>query len=158
MNRSKTALKAVVAAAALAIPVGLAIPAQATTSQGCTVTPSTPSANGDINANGVKMVEYPVAVSCAASQLEKTVYVTMDRWEQDNPGGDDLYGTSTLTHTFPKEGGSITWTVTETLPNWDGGLDNYAEVYQGVHFAVKSNGVKSKYTAWQYSGVRSIRQ
>jgi hypothetical protein len=158
MNGKKTALKVVVAAAALAIPVGLSLPAQAKTSQGCTVTPSTPYANGDINASGVKMVDYPVSVSCAASQLAKTVYVKMDRWEQDTPGGDDLYGTSTLTHTFPKEGGSITWTVTETLPNWDGPLDNYAEVYQGDRFAVKSNGVKSKYTAWDYSGLRSIRQ
>ena len=69
MHGSKKALKALVAAAAVAIPVGIAIPAQAYTSNGCTVTGVTPYANGDINANGVKLVDYDVNVSCTASAL-----------------------------------------------------------------------------------------
>jgi hypothetical protein len=158
MNGSKKALKALVAAAALAIPVGLAIPAQATTSQGCTVTPVTPIANG-VNGSNIVLVDYKVNVSCAASALSKTVYVTMQRWEADPwPSADDLIGTSTYSHTFPSTGGSTSWTVTGTLPNWDGALDNFAEIYQGVHFAVKSNGVTSPYTNYQYSAVRSIHQ
>jgi hypothetical protein len=158
MNRSKTALKALVAAAALAVPVGLSMPAHATTSQGCTVTPVKPYANGDINANGIKLVDYDVNVSCGSSALSKTVYVTMQRIEQDTPGDDDTYGTSTWSHTFPAAGGSTQWKVTGTLPSLDGGLDNYAEVYQGTHFAVSSNGVLSAYTAYQYTGARSIHQ
>ena len=158
MHGSKKAMKALVAAAAVAIPVGLAIPAQAATANGCTVTPVMPYANGDINANGVKLVDYDVNVSCTASQLSKTVYVTMQRIEQDTPGDDDTYGTSTWSHTFPASGGSTQWKVTGTLPSMDGGLDNYAEVYQGTHFAVKSNGVTSSYTSYQYTGARSIHQ
>jgi hypothetical protein len=158
MNRSKTAVKALLAVAAVGIPVGLAMPAQARTSQGCTVTPVMPYANGDINANGIKLVDYDVNVSCAASALSKTVYVTMQRIEQDTPGDDDTYGTSTWSHTFSASGGSTQWKVTGTLPSLDGGLDNYAEVYQGVHFAVRSNGVTSPYTAYEYTGARSIHQ
>ena len=74
------------------------------------------------------------------------------------PNADDLIGSSTYYHTFPASGGSTSWTVTGTLPNWDGALDNFAEIYQGVHFAVKSNGVTSPYTNYQFSGVRSIHQ
>ncbi len=158
MHGSKKALKALVAAAAVAIPVGLAIPAQAYTSNGCTVTGVTPYANGDINANGVKLVDYDVNVSCTASALSKTVYVTMQRIEQDTPGGDDTYGTSTWSHTFPASGGSTQWKVTGTLVSMDGAWDNYAEIYMGTHFAVQSNGVTSTYTPYQYTGVRSIRQ
>ena len=155
MNRSKTALKALVAAAALAVPVGLTIPAQATTSNGCTVTPSTPFANGDIDAGGVKQVDYKASVSCTGAY---TIYVTQQRWEQDTPGGDDLIGTSTLTHTFPAGGGALTWTVTGDLPDWDGALDNYAEVYQATKFKVRNGAVTSSYTAYQNSAVRSIHQ
>ena len=158
MLRSKTALKALVAAAAVAAPLGLMGPAQATTSNGCTVTPVTPYANGDIYTNGVKLVDYDVNVSCTPSALSKTVYVTMQRIERDNPGGDDTYGTSTWSHTFPAGGGSTQWKVTGLLPSMDGGLDNYAEVYQGTHFAVRSNGVTSAYTSYQYTGYRSIHQ
>jgi hypothetical protein len=158
VNASKKALKALVAAAAVAIPVGLAIPAQATTSNGCTVTPVMPYANGDINANGVKLVDYDVNVSCTASALSKTVYVTMQRWEQDTPGDDDIIGTSTWSHTFSASGGSTQWKVTGTLASFDGGLDNYGEIYQGTHFAVRSNGVTSPYTSYQFTGARSIHQ
>jgi hypothetical protein len=159
MLRSKSALKALVAAAALAVPVGLMVPAQATTSNGCTVTPVTPYANGDINVNGVKLVDYDVNVSCTPSALAKTVYVTMQRWEHDAwPGNDDLYGTSTWYHTFPAAGGSTKWKFTGTLPNMDGASDNWAEVYQGSHFSVKTNGVQSPYTAYQYTATRSIHQ
>jgi hypothetical protein len=158
MIGSKKALKALVAAAAVAIPVGLAIPAQATTSNGCTVTPVLPVANG-VNGSNIVLVDYKVNLSCSASSLSKTVYITMQRWEQDDwPNADDLIGSSTYYHTFPASGGSTSWTVTGTLPNWDGALDNFAEIYQGVHFAVKSNGVTSPYTNYQFSGVRSIHQ
>jgi hypothetical protein len=147
------ALQALVAAAALAVPVALAMPAQAsTTSNGCTVTPHTPYHNGDFTASGLKRINYEVDVSCAAG-LTVTIY--QERWEQDPNQSDDFIGSSTLVSSFTAAG-STTRTVTATLPDTDDFTDNYEEMYQRVRFEVTSGPVTSPLTAWEYSGVRAI--
>jgi hypothetical protein len=155
MLRSKTALKALVAAAALAVPVGLMVPAQANSSSGCTVVPLTPQANGTIDVNGNKMVDYKMTVVCS---IGRTIHITDSRWEDDPVGGDDATGTSFIDRDYTQVAGNTTITVTRALPDTDDLFDNYEEVYHRVHFTVSSNGVTSPFTAWQYSGVRAIQR
>jgi hypothetical protein len=153
MNRSRLALKAAVAAAALAVPIGLAMPASATTSNGCTVEPRTPEFSGHFTSSGIKKVYYKVDVTCAAG-----VFVTIqeERWEDDPVGGDDFIGSSTLTNDFSAGAGTVTRTIEATLPDTDDFGDMYEEMYQRIKFKVTSGPVTSSYTAWDYSGTRAI--
>ncbi|MEV4414091.1 hypothetical protein [Catellatospora sp. NPDC049609] len=155
MNKSKAVVRALVLAAALVLPLGLAMPAQAaTTRDGCTVDPQTPFHNGTFTAGGDKWIDYDVEVDCNAG---RTIEIEMQRWEADNGlnGADDLIGTSSTTRTFNTTSG-WTWTITGVLPDNDGGLDQYSEMYQRVRFRVNSNGVYGSWTAWEDSNVRSI--
>jgi hypothetical protein len=155
MLRSKTTLKALVAAAALALPVGLMAPAHANSSSGCTVVPLTPQANGTINVNGDKMVDYKLTVVCSVG---RSIHITESRWEDDPVGGDDATGTTFIDRDYTHVAGNTTITVSAPLPDTDDLWDNYEEVYHRVHFTVSSNGVTSPFTAWQYSGIRSIQR
>ena len=54
MNRARLAATGLMATAALAAPLALAMPAQAHTSSGCTVTTDNPRLYGSFNSNGTK--------------------------------------------------------------------------------------------------------
>lgn len=155
MNRTKAALRALAIGAALvALPLGLATPAQAsTTSNGCTVDPVLPYHNGNFTAGGDKWINYEVDVTCVGGV---EIEIQMQRWESDaGPSADDLIGTSTLTNTFTGAG-SLTRTVTGVLPDTDDGFDLYEEMYHLVRFRVTNDPVTSAWTAWESSGIRSI--
>jgi hypothetical protein len=154
MNRKKTLARVAVGVAAAAVALlGLGSPAQAVTSNGCTVNAITPFANGDIAEDGHKLVDYEITVSCVDA-----VTVTMydERWEDDPNQVDDLIGTSTIVHTF-SGAGSTTKTITAHLPNTDDGFDQQEEMYHRVRFKVTSGVVTSPLSAWDYSGIRQIQ-
>ncbi|GIJ44052.1 hypothetical protein Val02_09380 [Virgisporangium aliadipatigenens] len=155
MKRSTILVRALVAAAALLVPLGLATPASAGTYYtGCTIDPVTPYANGDLNANGVKMVNYEVDVDCASG---REVEIEMRRWEYDANNADDLIGTSTLHNSFYTAGGTLTRTVEGALPNTDDFGDNVEEMYQCVRFRVTlTNLFQTPFTAWECTPYRSI--
>ncbi len=154
MNRS-AALRGLVVAAALAAGLGLAAPAHAaTTRDGCTVDPQTPYHNGTFTAGGDKWINYEVEITCTAG---RSIEVDMERWEADSGlnGADDFIGDSTLNRTFNTTH-TYTWTVTGVLPDNDGGLDQYSEMYLRVRFQVTGNGVVGAWTSWENSSTRSI--
>lgn len=142
---------ALAAAAAIALPLGMALPAHATTSNGCTVTPLKPVFAG-FNSSGVKLLDYKISVTCSA---DRTANITQKRYDQDWPDADDLLGTSTFTRSFGSSGGSTTISNVRTVVDTDP-FDAYEEDYQQVHFSVTSNGVTSPYTSYQSSAVLSI--
>lgn len=155
MNRSKAAVRALVLAAALVLPLGLALPASAaTTRDGCTVDPVRPIHNGTFTGGGEKWIDYDADVDCTAG---RTIELEMQRWEADSGlnGADDLIGTSSTTRTFNTTS-SWTWTITGVLPDNDGGIDQWSEMYHRVRFRVTSNGVQGAWTAWESSGIRDI--
>jgi hypothetical protein len=156
-NRAK--LAAVLAAGALIMPVALAAPAHAsTTESGCTVTPRKPVATGDLTSDGRKKIEYKLDITCDAG---RSIYVTQERWEDDTFSSDDLQGT---THYNVHFNGTTTVTKSsiQALPaDGFGEGDNYAEVYQYESFHVTSDGnppVVSADTYWEASSVASIRE
>ena len=115
-------------AAALAVLVGLATAAHAsTTKDGCTVDPQTPYHNGDFSPAGIKKINYEVEIDCAA---DVTIEVQQERWEQDNGlSADDFIGSSTLSRYF-STASSYTWTITKNLSDTDDFGDSYEESYQ----------------------------
>lgn len=155
MNRSKATVRALVLAAALVLPLGLATPASAATSRdGCTVDPQTPYHNGTFTAAGEKWIDYDVDVECDAG---RTIELEMQRMEADSGlnGADDLIGTSSRTRVFNTTD-DWTWKITGVLPDNDGGIDQYSEMYLKVRFRVNSNGVYGSWTAWESGNTRSI--
>ncbi len=154
MFRSKKALRVLVAAGVAAVPLALMAPADATvTSSGCTVTPLAPEFHNQWTTGGDKRIQYKVVVTCSTG---RSITVTQERWEADTTSADDLIGSSTLTNDFTSAGGTVTRTVTATLPDSDPWGDDNEEMYQRVHFKVTSNGVTSRVTAWDYSPTRTF--
>ncbi len=156
MFRSKKAL-AVTAMVAAGLPLAMAVPANATvTSSGCTVTPLAPEFHNQWTSAGDKRIQYKVQVTCSAG---RSVSVTQERWEADTTSADDYIGTSTLTNDFTSAGGTVTRTVTATLPDADPWGDDNEEMYQRVRFTVTSVGnppVVSAVTSWDYSPTRTF--
>jgi hypothetical protein len=156
MNRSRAAVRALVVAAALAAGLGVMSPAHAaTTRDGCTVDPQTPYHNGTFTAGGDKWINYDVEITCTAG---RSVQLVMDRMEADSGlnGGDDFIGMSDTIKTF-NSSGTVTWTITGVLPDNDGGLDQYSEMYQQVGFQVTlHSGYVGAWTNWEKSAIRSI--
>jgi hypothetical protein len=155
MNRSKILVRGLLVAAAILVSLGLAAPANADTYEsGCTIDPNTPYANGDLNQNGVKMVNYEVDVDCASG---REVEIEMRRWEYDASNADDLIGTSTLHNDFYTSSGSLVRTVEGALPNTDDFGDNTEEMYQCVRFRVTMTDLfTTPFTAWECTPYRSI--
>ncbi|HEY7008660.1 MAG TPA: hypothetical protein VH395_06965 [Jatrophihabitantaceae bacterium] len=159
MSRTRGGLAALLTAAALIAPAALAAPAHAsTTESGCTVTPHKPTATGDLASNGQKEISYKLDISCSAG---RSVYVTEERWENDNFSSDDFLGSTPYNIHF-----NGTTTVTK---NWVQALptdgvgegSDYAEVYESVSFYVVSDGnppVTSPSTWWEFSPTASIRE
>jgi hypothetical protein len=154
MIRSKTALRALVVTAAVAAGLAVMSPAHASTRDGCTVTPMTPYHNGTFTSGGEKWIDYDVEITCDAG---RDISLEMHRWEADSGlnGADDLIGTSTRTKTFNSTSTWV-WKITGVLPDNDGGLDQYSEMFQRVRFQVTSNGVVGSWSAWEASATRSI--
>lgn len=155
-TRSRTALRVLVVAAVVATGAGVMSPAYAaTTRDGCTVDPKTPYHNGSFTASGAKSINYEVQITCSAG---RTVTVEEERLEQDSGfnGADDFIGMSDTTRHFTTST-TVTWTITGALPDNDGGLDQYSEMYQQVGFQVTTDsGVVGAWTNWEQSAVRSI--
>ena len=161
-GRARTTLLGLGAAAGLILPLAVVGAASAsTTLGGCTVTPSTPAANGDVNASNVPYVDYTVTVTCDPG---RSVEIDQQRWEKDfaaSEGGDDMYGETfhTVDFTKAKVRKTKTWTYTGTLPaNMDASGDVYREVYQKVSFQVTGYGIPSAWTAFESSAYRSIHE
>lgn len=156
---------AVAGAAALALPLGLAAPADAaTTKDGCTVTPLEPEFRGTFTAGNRPEVFYPVEVSCVASATGLEVELDLQTWEQDILGraGDvdangvvnedeDRIGSGSASRVFGTGGGSTTVDFQGRLPHTDTDFDE--EVYSKVRFRVTSGPVTGRWTAFEFSPV-----
>jgi hypothetical protein len=132
--------------AAAAVPLAVAVPAQAATSSGCTVTPLRPVFAG-FNSSGTKLVRFSVQISCSEN---RTVTVQQQRYEEDWDGwlfsdSDDYLGARTFVCSFVGAGSNVVSSV-RTLPNTEDGNE---EIYQRTRFQVSSNGVTSPLTSWQ---------
>jgi hypothetical protein len=156
LPRSRTAARVLVFAAVLAAGLGVMSPAQAaTTRDGCTVDPLTPYHNGTFTAGGQKWINYDVEITCSAG---RSVQLVMDRMEADSGlnGADDFIGMSDTIKSFSTSR-TIIWSITGVLPDNDGGLDQYSEMYHQVGFQVTTfAGVAGAWTNWEKSPVRSI--
>ena len=140
--------------AATAAPLTLALPAEAATSSGCTVSPQKPVHAG-FNSSGVKLVRFDVKIVCDPN---RTVEVQQLRYEEDwgnwlfsDP--DDGLGSRTFTRAFPPNVGTITVGSTRTLPNTEDGNE---EIYQKTRFRVTSGGVTSPWTSYQRTAYVSM--
>ncbi len=143
MNRAKIAL--VTLAAAAAVPIAMAAPASAATSNGCTVTPLKPIFAG-FNSSGVKLVNYRISVSCASNRI---VEIQQRRYEEDPwPDPDDFLGATSF-----KTYGVRTLSNLRPPVNTEPGNE---EVYQLVRFRVTYNGHTGPWTPWEKSPVTSI--
>jgi hypothetical protein len=152
MNRTKLA-GLVAGAAILAVPLGMAGPADASTSSSlCTVTAKKPVFAG-FNSSGVKLVDYQITVSCTSGN--RNVEIAQHRWESDPNQSDDHLGDSTFNEYF-SSAGTRTISNVRTLSDTDDLWDNYEEVFQKVHFRVTSNSVTSPWTAWEVGSILSI--
>jgi hypothetical protein len=142
------------AAAAVVLPLTLVtVPAQAATSNGCTVTPLTPVRVGT-TAAGVPIVRFSTNVSCAAGRV---VEISDQRREADAPVGivgDDSYGSTTYVFPFVGAGATVA-TVTDVVTSTEGGNE---EAYHRTSFRVftLNNPGGSAWTAYQSSGVLSV--
>jgi hypothetical protein len=159
MSRRRAGLTALLAAAALIAPAALAAPAHAsTTASGCTVTPRKPVFTGDFTSDGRKKIEYKVDITCDGG---RTVYVTQERWENDNYSADDLQGTTHFNIHF-NSATTVTKSAIQALPtDGIGEGSDYAEVYESISFYVASDGnppVISADTPWEFSSIVSIRE
>ena len=156
MNRSRAAMRVLVVAAALAVGLGVMSPAHAaTTRDGCTVDPLTPYHNGTTNSSGEKMINYDVEITCTAG---RTIVLVDEILEEDSGfnGADDFIAMSDLTRYFGSSS-TIIWRITDDLPDNDGGLDQYSEMYHQVGFQVTVNGsAPGSWTNWEESPTRSI--
>lgn len=167
MNSIRT-LAALAALSTLALPLGMATPAQAsTTRDGCTVTPYAPVFAGTYTAGNVPEVNYVYEVTCAASTAAMSVEVKTETWESDltgrpgdvdangvNNADDEKVGTATTSRSFTKAGGTKTVTVKGVLPHTD--TDANEEVYQTVKFRVSSGSVTGSWTAWELTAATRI--
>ena len=132
-----------------AFMISPASPAEAaTTFQGCTITPTTPTAASSVGPTGETLVDYRGGVWCPLGKLAE---VQRERWEQD-AGPDNWTGTSASFVYAPL------WWDQQPLPDTDGSGSDYEQVYQRVRFRVFSNGVTSAWSAWELTSAVSIRQ
>jgi hypothetical protein len=167
-NKSRLATLSLALVAAAALPLGVAAPAQAsTTKDGCTVTPLAPEFRGTYTSGNVPYVFYPVEVSCGASSSGLSVELDLQTWEQDRAGqaGDvdadgidnadeDRIGSGSASRNFGAAGGSTTVDFRGVLPHTD--TDFNEEPYGKVRFRVTSAPVTGKWTAYEFSPVSQI--
>lgn len=149
----RTWTTALIAAAAMAMPVGLATSAEAKTQDRCTIKPLLPKFVGHYP-SGYKKVDYRISVQCNKG---RKVLIQQRRYEQDNGpfGQDDFTGASSWNRSYLSAGtsGDIIHSYAR-LPNDADGHDGKSEVYHKVRFRVSSGGVQGQWTSWEKSGVR----
>jgi hypothetical protein len=167
-RKSRLVALSLASVAAVALPLGLAAPAHAsTTKDGCTVTPLAPEFRGTYTSANVPYVYYPVEVSCTASASGLSVELNLQTWEQDLAGraGDvdangidnadeDRIGSGSATRSFVAAGGTKTVDFLGVLPHTD--TDFNEEVYDKVQFRVTSGPVVGKWSAFEFSPVTQI--
>lgn len=154
MKRSTALLRALAVAAMLVAPLAVAAPAHASvTKDGCTVDAKNPYHNGTFTGTGVKWIDYDVDFDCTVGVI---IEAEMERWEADSGlnGADDFIGWSTKTRTMTSS--HYDWKVTGTLPDSDGGADQWSEMYQRVRFRVTSGPVTGSWSNWDYTATISI--
>jgi hypothetical protein len=156
-NKSRLATLTL-ALAAVAMPLGLAAPSQAsTTKDGCTVTPSSPEFRGTFDPSNNPYVYYPIKVTCGASASGLSVEVKTVTFEQDlagrkgdvdangvNNADDERIGSATSTRTFTAAGGTKSIDIRGTLPRTD--TDGNEEMYDSVTFRVTSGPVTGSWS------------
>jgi hypothetical protein len=129
------------------------VPAQAaTTYEGCTVTPTLPTADTAITLTGTKLVNYRGSVFCPAGKIAE---VYRERWEQDLGAPDNYLGfTTTIV--------SVTglWWDQHPLPDTDGPGDDREEVYQRVKIRVinTATGLTTHWSGWELTSAAAILQ
>jgi len=129
--------------------LALGAPAQANTSNSCTVTPLKPVFTGRYD-NGVKVLDYRIYATCTANRY---LYIQQQRWEADpSPNPDDYLGSAGFGR-LVYAGGSTVIHNYRTLVNGEKGAE---EVYHKVRFQVSSGGAWSSFTGWQNSSILSI--
>lgn len=160
MKRTRVAALALTAAAVAAASLGLAGPAQATTTaHGCTMTPSRPVFAGTFTAAGIPNVNYVITISCA---LGLTVEVQTDLMEQDlvaveGDAVDDFVGSASRTLDFTTSAAAQVITITRALPTTGPATEGPAEeLYQSARFRSTSGPVTSNWTTRELTQVRAI--
>ena len=154
MLRVRKGLMGLAALATIAVPLAITAPAEATrTTSGCTVTPLAPEFHNEWTSGGDKRIQYKLEVDCTAG---RTIRMEMERWEADWTSADDFIGSTVLFNDFTGGGGTVTRTVTATLPDADPGGDHEEEMFHAVSFTVSSGGVTSPATWWDYSPTRTF--
>jgi len=160
MKRTRISALALTAAAVALASLGLASPAQATTTaNGCTMTPSRPVFAGTFTPGGVKNVNYVITINC---DLGLTVEVESDLWEQDlvareGDPNDDFLATVTRNRDFTLSAAAQVITITRAIPTTgpaNEGTDE--ELYQSVRFRSTSGPVTSQWTTRELTQVRAI--
>lgn len=152
LSRFRQATIGGAAAAALALPLTMmAVPAQAVTLNGCTVTPLAPVRVGT-TATGVPIVRFSTRVTCVKDRI---VAIQDQRLEADAPAGiagDDNYGLSSYLRTFAANG-TVVVSSLDVVTNTEAGLE---EVYHRTRVRVASINVILGWTAWQNSALVSV--
>jgi hypothetical protein len=157
MNRFTAAVAPALVVAATASTLLMA-PAEAATSRGgCTVAPVRPAATNQVDANGVRIVDYAVRVLCNGG---RSVEVQQFRLEEDTlprdiDAIDEITGNTLRTLDFTGGPGLRTAHVRESLPNTpgDGAVE---EVYHKVRFRVTTPAGTTAWTPFELSAVRAI--
>jgi hypothetical protein len=142
-------IAAVAAGASLISPVA---PAQAaTTYEGCTVTPTLPTADNAITLTGARLVNYRGSLLCPSGKIAE---VYRERWEQDLGAPDNYLGFST---SIVSTG---VWWDQHALPDTDGPGDDREEVYQKVKIRVinTSTGLTTHWSGWELTNAAAILQ
>lgn len=166
MKISRTTRITVAAAVAVMAPLGLALPAQATTPlhDGCQLTAQAPYFAGSYTAGNVPEVYYEYDLFClpAPNAAAFSVKVKLETYEQDRQGraGDidangvdnadeDYIGQNTKTVNFSALGGFQTIRIKGVLPHTD--TDANEEVWHKDRFQVTSGAVTGTWSAWDLS-------
>ena len=159
----KTAVKVPLVLVAVALPIALATPAQATPSHTTTASTIAATASSPCTLKKVwapigsteiftdkKLVTYKVTVNCSSP-----AYVQVQqRWYEHDSTVDELIGKKTSY--WGPVWGDYTFSVTEPLPDTEGGAE---EMWQKARFwAVDHLPVPADiaYGPWKYSGVTSL--
>ncbi len=159
MIRIRTVVLSLTAVAAGLVPLGLAAPAQAAASNGCTVTPGRPVFAGDFTVNGLPNVIYPITVTCSVGLIVDTEQTRAEQDTQAREGDtvDDITGVSLNHFDFTAAGGTRTVNVKRALVITGPATEGFdEEVYQSLRFTVSSGPVTSPWTAPELSLPRTI--
>lgn len=149
--RTRLAAVAAVGLGLATVPIALAAPAQAATSNyACVQTPLKPIFSG-FNQNGTKLIDYRIQVHCSQARW---VNIEQERWESDSwPNPDDFLGRTSFRRYLVPANGTVTLHNVRTLVDTEIGDE---EVYQKTRHQEGFGGVWSPYTGWKQTAELSI--